>query len=246
MIYRTNIAVLRAVPSKRYATEAAIAAWREKFVEAVACTFGVNAEDLAEAVSLAAAAAQDAVDRKGDYIGGVVIETNCRCVDPKEFDGYQKYFHRPMERRGIFYVSGTHTFEIPRMTVLGAMAKFDAARLRIERCGLPAPSFVHPELPEEPPTRVRLLCSVCGRWTEVDNRGVVFSFMPDAHFFTDTDPDARRSLEHAGKFMRAHLLSCLHVDKGPMRGSVVGIHQSDPRWATLDDSKREDEDVEPR
>lgn len=244
MIYRTQIAVLRSVPWKRHdVDEYKVAAWQAKFLDAVAYTFGINAQNLAEAVNLAVAAARDAVDRNGQYVGGVVVENHSRCVAVEEFERYKKYFHRPIEEPGIFYVSGITTYSVPKMQVQGALAELHSAAEKISQFGLPTPSFTHPKLPEEPPTRVRLLCSACGRWAEVENLGIVFSLMGDMDMILKAYPDARQSTGHANSFMRRHLLSCLHVDEGPMRGTILGIQQSDPRWSRLESSK-EDADAE--
>src|SRR5579871_178522 len=107
MIYRTHVVVLRAVAEDWLK----IPESEKTCHDAVTCVFGINAHDPSDAVKMAVAAAKDAFDREGDYIGGVVIEADCRCALPNEFSGYEKYFHNPKTERGIFYVSGvTYTW----------------------------------------------------------------------------------------------------------------------------------------
>src|SRR5688572_710491 len=147
MIFRSSVKVACAVP--------------EEFTHAVTYAFGVNATNASEAIRLTVEAAKDAVDRKGQYIGGVVIETACRCAYPDEFEGAKKYFHRPFSEPGIFYVTGVTYTGFSESMCAGLATELAAAKERITRFGLPPPSFTHPQLPEEPATQVRMVCAVC-------------------------------------------------------------------------------------
>jgi hypothetical protein len=236
MIFRASIAVLCAAPSRPLGPDASMAVWRRQHFEIVALMFGINARNLSEAVTLAVDAGQHAFNRKGEYIGGVVLETNAQCVNPEEFESYRKYFHRPMDEPGVFYVSGTHGWTLPRWAVLGALEELEAAAKQLDRFGLPAPSLTQPQLPDEPPRRVRLLCTVCGHWTEVQSQGVVLSFIPEEQFFTDLSPQARKSRERARAFFQRHgIVSC--------RGTILAVHEADARWATLNSFEQEADDA---
>src|SRR6266478_2810354 len=110
MIYRTHVVVLRAVSEDWGSLPESLRTWHD----AVAYVFGINARDPSDAVSMAVEAAKDAFGRDGDYIGGVVIEADCRCAYPSEFSGSEKYFHKPMSERGIFYVTGVTDFGVSK------------------------------------------------------------------------------------------------------------------------------------
>lgn len=93
-----------------------------------------------------------------------------------------------------------------------------------------------PEQPEETKgearaKKVRLLCWGCNRWTEVAADGPKHVFV--GHLLPDS-PGARVAGEASAGFMYRHLSRC----KRP----VVAIYESDPRWPTLEETNREDDD----
>jgi hypothetical protein len=236
MFYRVHVTVLRA--QRPGGLPVSKSAWHD----AIACTFGINAAEASDAVQLAVTAARNAFDRNGEFIGGVVVEIACRCVDGEEFDGHEKYFHRPMNEPGIFYVSGARHFGLPRFGNAGALADVRRMKARIKKSGLPPASFVHPRLPDEPPERMRLLCSVCKRWLEVDSDELLSVFMASPlDEFTPEEKKIWRSVNVVGPFMRRHVAQCLFTAGGP-RGAMLAIHEPDPRWDTLDPDKQEDDD----
>ena len=221
MIYRVHVVVLRAIPNSI-----------SDSLNAAAYTFGINADSTADAVSRAVAAAQDATDRAGDYVGGIVLEAHCRSLARNEFDGYEKYFHTSSKVPGIFYVSGITYTGVHESMIGEAQAALEVVKERIGRFGLPAPSFIHPPMLYEPPSRVRMLCLTCGHWVEVYNTGIIYSLM-GTDMFTPEDENLRVSMRLAGNFMRKHLDQCAD--------QVVGIQEDDKRWAMLDDANREDD-----
>ena len=236
MIYRTNVAVLLAIPEDW----SELPEFEKSWHDAVAYTFGINAHDLSDAVTMALAAAKNAVGREGEFIGGVVIEVQCRCVVPKEFEGYEKHFHAAMDGRGIFYVSGVTSYGVSKAESAEAAAELEAMRESILHSGLPAPSFIHPKLPEEPPTRVRLLCSVCHHWIEVDNLDLIYSFMGGLDMFSLEQRDAWKSRKGvSAPFVHRHISECFLGNESSPRG-IEAIHERDPRWSTLDDANRDD------
>jgi hypothetical protein len=237
MIYRIHVAVLLAVPENW----GNLPETEKTFWDAVAYTFGLKASDASDAVNLTVTAAQNAVGRDGEFIGGVVVETHCRCVNREEFDGYEKYFLRQMNERGIFYVSGVTSYAISKEQATEAAAELEKVKEKIIRCGLPTPSFVHPKLPEEPPKKVRLVCSVCGRWVEVDNLRFICSFMEGLDMFSREQREAWKSQDVAGPFLHRHLSQCFLGYEPSPRG-IVGIQEDDERWRTLSVADREDVD----
>jgi hypothetical protein len=222
MIFRTCVKVACAVPGE--------------FTDSVAYAFGVNAANVAEAIRMTFEAAKDAVDREGDYIGGVVIETACRCAYPDEFEGAKKYFHRPMSEPGIFYVTGVTYTGFSKSMSAGVATELAAAKEKIARFGLPPASFTHPQLPEEPPTQVRMVCAVCGRWVQVSNAGLIYSFMSGLDMDSEEAQEAVKTTATASPFVRRHLSQC--------GGMIEGVQEDDPRWAELDEDNREDENAQ--
>ena len=180
-------------------------------------------------------AAKDAVDRDERYIGGVVIEVACRCGCSQEFEGAKKYFHQPMSEPGIFYVTGVTYTGVPSSMTADLAKELDVAKERIKRCGLPAPSFTHPQLPEEPPTSVRMVCSVCAHWVQVSNAGLILSFASGLDLDTQEGQWASKAAATAQPFVRRHVSRC--------GGTIEGVQEDDHRWSELDENNREDENA---
>jgi hypothetical protein len=232
MIFRTQVAVLRAIPEQYdYIAEADVT-WHD----AVSYTFGINAPEVAEATRIAVQAAENAVDREGSFIGGVVIEARSRCIGPEEFDGYGDYLLQSIDALGIFYVSGVTFFAIGRNKTLGAARELESFRERINRFGLPGPSFVHPKPKEKPPQRVRLFCPVCEHWVEVDSGGLLYSFFDGLEHLSDEFREGREAVSVAGPFFQKHL-ECLMRQES--HSALVFIYDSDERYTRLEESKRE-------
>jgi hypothetical protein len=222
MIFRTQVMVVCTIP--------------QEWSDVVGYAFGVNATDASAAIKLTVDAARDAIDRDGHYIGGVVIEAACRCAYPGEFQGSEKYFHGPMSEHGIFYVTGVTYTGLSTPLSAEVAAELAAAKERIARLGLPAPIFTHPQLRMEPPTQVRMVCSVCAHWVQVSNAGLVFSFISGLNRDSPEGKEASKAAATASPFMRRHLSKC--------RGPIKGIQEDDPRWSQLAEINREDENAE--
>jgi len=206
-----------------------------EFTDAVTYAFGVNATDAAEAIRLTVEAAKDAVGREGKYIGGVVIETACRCAYRDEFEGAKEYFHRPISEPGIFYVTGVTFTSFSKSMNAGVATELAAAREKIARFGLPPSSFAHPQLLEEPATRVRMVCAVCGHWVQVSNAGLVYSFMSGLDMQLEEGQEGIKAAAIASPFVKRHLSQC--------GGIIEGVQEDDPRWGELDETNREDENA---
>ena len=222
MIYRTHVNVLRAVPGEY------------EWDTTVYYSFGINAQDTAEAVKMTVDAAKNAFDREGDYIGGVVLQVYCRYSFPEKFSGYEKYFLRPISEPGIFYVTGvTYTGTSEEWPQEVTAAELAAARDQISRFGLPTPSFAHPKWPDRPPTNVRMVCPVCDHWVEVSNTGLIFSFSTGIEPDSEEGREAIKAFKIASPFWERHQKQCQAY-------RIRGIQEDDPRWSTLDPTKRED------
>jgi hypothetical protein len=63
--------------------------------------------------------------------------------------------------------------------------------------------------------------------------------MGGLEMFTQADTEARKSLRLTDQFMRRHLHGLAHTGHG--RATIVGIQESDPRWATLTDAEQEND-----
>jgi hypothetical protein len=191
----------------------------QDYLDAVACSFFINADDPSIAVSLATKAVSNAVDRDGRYNGGIVIEVDCRLAPPEELNLYQKHFHSSPENAGIFYVSGTHSYSFPSKRIIHLLPELEKLRAEIRNNGLPSPSFIHPELPDDPPIKLRLICDKCKNWIEVDNIGLMYTFLNGGIL----EPDERFGprLNIAGPFMARHL---------GHGGSISAFNEEDVRW----------------
>ncbi|HZQ46753.1 MAG TPA: hypothetical protein VFC07_07080, partial [Verrucomicrobiae bacterium] len=93
------------------------------------------------------------------------------------------------------------------------------------------------------PTRVRLLCSVCGHWVEVSNTGLIYSFVDGLDMFSREGEEAQKAINAAGPFMRRHLGVC-REGLEPNSLHIEGIHEDDPRWFILDETKQEEPNAE--
>jgi hypothetical protein len=219
MIFRVHVAVLCAVPfshwDKRPQAEKDL-----DYFDAVGSSFFVNADGASKAVALVTAAANRAVDRGGHYIGGIVIEVDCRVAPPDEWRLHQKYFYAPPEIAGIFYVSGTMSYSVAPQRISGLLPELEKLRVEISVNGLPTPSFTHPEPPEDPPIKVRLICDKCKNWIEVDSIGLMYSFMGGSHLESDERFGPRLNI--AGPFIVRHIAH---------GGSISAFNEEDTRWA---------------
>ena len=229
MIFKTTVAVLCAVPEdpERSTPD-------QTWYDAVAYFFGVNAANAGEAASIATHAAENAVDRNGRYIGGVVIEVHVKCLPPEEYSKDPEYLLQPVDQPGIFYVTGTTTTGEAKELAVGAAAELRQKQEKIKREGLPEPSFVHPTWQPPPAEPIRIYCPGCGRWTEVDGSGILYSF------FDGLDPwsfqDEYRSAEATRRFIESHLECVMEYhDAGP----IVFLYRDDERYHVLNPAMRE-------
>lgn len=233
MLFRTKVYVVLAIQEERTYMPDGDARWHNT----VSCTFGINAEDAADAAAIAVRAAENAIDRDGTFVGGVVLEVQPKCVGPEEFDGYEKYLTQPLDQPGIFYVSGTTSSSIALHEANGATQALGSIRERIAKTGLPAPSFVHPPLDDdEEATMVRIVCPVCEHWVEVDNCGLLYSFFDGLDPTSQEYEEGQHAVQAAGPFVKSHF-ACLE-DRDDVN-ALIFLYEDDERYALLDDSKRD-------
>lgn len=233
MLFRTKVYVARAIREDRPHIPDAEAEWHDT----VSYTFGINAESAAEAATIAVRAAENAVDRDGRYVGGVVLEVQPKCVGPEEFDGYERYLMHSLDQPGIFYVSGITFTSIALHEANGAVERLEAARACIEQNGIPAASFVHPSLKnDDEASRVRIVCPVCEHWVEVDNTGLLYSFFEGLDPFSDEYKEVQQAAQTAGPFVKSHF-SCLQ-DKRDVH-ALIFLYEDDEHYNLLDESKRD-------
>jgi hypothetical protein len=232
MLFRTRVYVLLAVREQRDDLLDSDAKWHDT----VSYTLGINADNAADAAAVATRAAENAIDRDGRYVGGVVLEVQPKCVGPEEFEGYESYLLQPLDAPGIFYTSGiTHT-SISLHEANGAAEALANVREWIADNGIPAPSFVHPplEIDDEPKT-VRIVCPVCQHWVEVDSRGLLYSFFDGLEPFSQAYEEGQEAVHIAGPFVRNHF-ACL---KDRDVNALIFLYRGDYRYDLLDDAKRE-------
>ncbi|EEF57009.1 hypothetical protein [Pedosphaera parvula] len=238
MIFQVHVAVLLAVPEPWSDLPGSENDWHG----AVSYFFGINATDPAEAVRMTVDAARNAVGREGEFIGGVIIEMHCQRVDATEFDESRKYFHQPIDQPGIFYVTGTTSIQLSRKRISEALAELESVKEKIRQSGLPTPSFIHPKLPEEPPRKVRLLCDICNHWVETDTLDLMESFMGISLTFVCEQREKWKSRRGTfGSFVNHHISRCFEGGQPGISG-ITAIHENDPRWATLNEANREEDD----
>ncbi len=231
MLFRTNVCVVLAVRQQPK--------WRpncdNQSHDTASYTFGINADEPAAAAAVAVRAAENAVDRDGAFVGGVVVEVQSRCVGSEEFDGYEKYLMQPLEEPGIFYVSGITFRSIAAYEANGAAASIRSMREWIAENGLPPPSFVHPPLEPDAPKTVRLVCPVCERWIEIDSSGLLYSFFDGLDRLSSEFEEARQAAETARPFVESHFV-CLR-DREDVN-ALLFLYEDDERYQLLDESKR--------
>lgn len=237
MLFQVHVVVVRAVrEGLRYGDPGALDDRDDGWSEAVAYSFGINAESAAAAVSEADRAAEHARGRDGDYIGGVVAELQVSRVRADRFDGYEKYLLQPLSKPGIFYVTGTTSFGAPHEMIAGALDAVSALRDSIRQRGLPPPSFAHPKPPDpSPPKRVRILCPGCHKWAEVDSTGVVYSLMDGLDSASPESEIGRRTGRTLGAFIEGHS-SCLKYSRDI---AFSFLYEGDPRYDAVDPAMRE-------
>lgn len=90
------------------------------------------------------------------------------------------------------------------------------AELRAE--GLPNPTFIHPELPEDVPIKMRLICDKCRNWIEVSSVGLMYSFLRGSNF--EIDERFGPEIYAAGPFIQRHI----------EHGGMTAFNENDPRW----------------
>lgn len=117
MLFRTKVYVLRAVREQLPMYVHGEPAW----YDIVTYFFGINAKNAAGATDIAVRAAENATDRDGSFIGGVVLEIQTKCISAEEIRGYEKYQLQPSSAPGIFYVSGVTYSDISTDEATGAL-----------------------------------------------------------------------------------------------------------------------------
>lgn len=233
MLFRTNIFVVRAIYDERTLRFHADPKWHDT----VSYTFGINADTAADAAVIAVRGAEKAIDRDGQFVGGVVVEVQPKCVGPEEFVGYEKYLIRPLHLPGIFYVSGITYSSIGFHEANGIADTLTSIRNGIAQNGIPTPSFVHPQLEvDAAPKTVRIVCPVCERWVEVDHCGLLYSFFDGLDAFSPEHEVGRQAVRVAGPFVKRHF-ACLNGNDNFK--ALLFLYDGDERYATLADSKRD-------
>ena len=89
--------------------------------------------------------------------------------------------------------------------------------------------------PDEKPERMRLLCSKCKRWVEASSEGPRYLYMHDCGVLPPPSTEVVKAARVSATFMQRHTS---HSGCGAFVGA---IYESDPRWATLDEANREDD-----
>lgn len=232
MLFRTQICVVLAVRQPFWRNMPGDRLWEET----ATCLFGINADDAAAATQIAVRAAEAAVDRDGEFVGGIVAEVQSKCVGPEEFDMHERYLLQPKHLPGIFYVSGITFSSLVNRELHGLSYQLQLFRDSIARSGLPATSFTHPPLPPpEPAPLVRIVCPVCECWVEVAHDGLLYSFFDGLERFSPEEEEGRRAVSIAGPFVRNHF-SCLRNQDDV--NALVFLYPDDERYACLDAAKR--------
>jgi hypothetical protein len=233
MLFRTHIAVARAIPDRLFPGEGDSA----PYLQTVTYTFGINADDAGDAATLAVRAGENAVDRMGEFVGGAVLELQCRCVGREEFENYKEYLLQPLDERGIFYVSGITYSGIGLQEANGVLESLQTIRNSIAKNGVPEPSFVHPTPKvRNEPKKVRIVCPVCERWLEVDNEGLLYSFCQGFDLYPDNLTRMRETGQIAGPFIKKHFACLSDRDAA---NALVFVYDSDERYYQLDFSKQD-------
>jgi hypothetical protein len=205
--------------------------------DTVAYTFGVNAINAGNAAVMACQAAEHAFDRDGKYVGGIVLEVHPRCVNRSDFSGYNKYLLGPLDQEGIFYVTGICFTSILDGEIVDYLPRLVDLKTNIDRNGLPPASFKHP-MPtvDETPKSIRMVCPICGHWTEVDHSGLLYSFFDGLDPISDEFDRAKVARETAGPFVKRHLECIRNSGSG---AAIESIFDDDERFGFLDDEKRD-------
>jgi hypothetical protein len=231
MLFRTNVFVLRAVRDTRMNLPG-----NDAWHDTVSYTFGINARDAAEAAAIAVKASESALGRDGDFVGGVVLEVQPKCVGREEFDGCEKYLMQPLDEPGIFYVSGITYTSIALHKANGATESLARFREWIDKNGIPAPSFIHPPLDDSgEPKTIRIVCPVCERWVEVDRAGLLYSFFDGLDRFSEECKSGQQAVQTAGPFVKSHF-ACLKDSAEAT--ALIFLYEDDERYNLLDASKR--------
>lgn len=199
-------------------------------------TLGINAANSAAACETAARAAENAIDRDGDYVGGVVVELHTRCVGSEEFQRYEDFLIQPIDQTGIFYVSGISYFSASINKLSGAERELDLRRQRFKSNGPPSPSFVHPPLKVVAPEKARLVCPVCKYWVEIDSSGLLYSLFCGLDPFSSEYEEGRLAGNIAAPFVQRHF-ECLSTSTE--FSALIFIYESDERFLELDEMMRE-------
>ena len=232
MLFRTQICVVLAIRQPFTRKLGGDQLWQET----ASCLFGINAEDAAAASLIAVRAAEAAVDRDGEFVGGVVAEVQSKCVGPEEFDLHERYLLQPRHVPGIFYVSGITFSSLANHELNGVSKRLQSLRESIARSGLPAASFTHPPLPPpESVPLVRIVCPVCEHWVEVAHDGLLYSFFDGLDRFSAEEEEGRHAVSIAGPFVKNHF-QCLRGRDDV--SALVFLYPDDERYACLDAAKR--------
>ena len=90
---------------------------------------------------------------------------------------------------------------------------------------------IQPTHDADEPRPIRMLCMGCKRWIGVSSDGPKYLFMDGLGAFPPPDKEAIEARAASGGFMHRHMTRC--------KRAIAAIHESDPRWATLDEANRE-------
>jgi len=200
--------------------------------------FGINADTESDANLVARNAAEHAVDRDGQYIGGVIRAVSTTPIIPTELNEYTDCLMRPFSEPGIFYVSGVEYSTI----AFADTARFDKQilefRRRLEQQGCPSTSFTHPKVVNHhEPNVCRLACPTCGRWVEYDQRAFHYAFIDGLQAFPDLLSRVVSSRSVYVRFLSRHE-TCIIGDVAKLKY----MHTDDDDFYTLDSTLCEDVD----
>lgn len=233
MIFRIELCVLMAEPE---ATSDGGLQLTRPWMDAYKVKIGVNAPDICAATSVAARALAGSQDADGARAGGLVIEAHPKLVDRLEFEAHEEYLLQAIDDLGLFYVSGRTHFTIRRSELpRGVQELVDSGELRRN---LPiVPTFVFPDLNAELTSRrVRIVCPVCGAWSEFDHAGFMYSFFDG---LSEQDEEywlAHEAATSAAPFIEAHL-QCLSAQNESGDG-LYFLYEGDNAYAEVDPSKQ--------
>ena len=239
MLFYVDVTVVRAIPDKRGAESETERAWHDT----VSCRFAINALDSGRAIAIATKASQHAVDRDGDFVGGVVTTAHETAITPDDLSGYDPYLMKPLDENGIVYVSGITYSTTGYDDVTDIDVELTSMRDSIAANGLPEPSFAHP-MPDfsYEPNVCRLLCPRCDHWVEFDQRTFMFAFFDGLQHMPEEFQRLKSALNVYQPFVNRHRECFPGTDAIEL--DLQFLHDDDDEFSSLGDAMCEGKDRE--